>query len=133
MDTEGWEARMARRAAERRDREALEDARAAREEFQRKAWAEVDWLTRMPQCPFNPEPPWAGDPWTLKQTLGEATDLLNWAESEDGGFACACHGPPNCCINVFDVAKLLRRDAHIVAKQLLTLRNQRADEAATRL
>jgi hypothetical protein len=121
-----WEERMAARAAERRGREAVKQDHWDREEFQRRVWAEIDWLTAMPQCPFDPEPPWAYDPWVLKQTLGEATELLNWAESGDGqGFACACHGPPNCCVNVYATARLLQRDAHILVKLLAGLRDQR--------
>jgi hypothetical protein len=116
-----WEERMAARAAERRAREVSEQASWDREEFQRRAWAEIDWLTEMPQCPFDPEPPWSYDPWVLQQTLGEATERLR---PDRIPFGCACHGPPNCCINVYDTARLLQRDAHIVVKLLAGLRTR---------
>jgi hypothetical protein len=112
---------MAAKAAERRELQAAEERRAEVAEFQRRAWAEIDWLAEMPQCPFDPEPPWIFDPWVLQQTLGEATARLS---PDRIPFGCACHGPPNCCVNVYAAARLLRRDAHIVAKLLTGLRDQ---------
>jgi hypothetical protein len=44
-------------------------------------------------------------------TLGYATELLRAPP-----FACACHGPPNCCMDVDRQAERLRHAAHIVVK-----------------
>ena len=118
---------MAAKAAGRRSR-AAETERLAwqaneRVRFERTARQEMGWLMSYPQCPFDPQPPWLSDPWVLQETLGEAMVYLSPVYEE---FACACHGPPNCCVNRFRTAELLRRDAHIVAKMLADLRDRKS-------
>ena len=88
-----WEQRMADRARERKvDHEVVEQARwtRLRAEAERKAMS-----------------------YEAGMTLGGALRLLNTEP-----WACACVGPPHCCLHKFAQARALQRGAHIVAKLL---------------
>jgi hypothetical protein len=92
MNDDGWEQRMAERAAQRSVQRAAIEA----EVNQR------DWEAFRAQLDRSHE-----------LTLGEAVGRLRGA-----GHWCACVGPPYCCIDMHKQASRLQRAAHIVAKLL---------------
>jgi hypothetical protein len=88
----GWEAGMAQRARERTRRADAAEYAAWRAEADRETRAEMAGMT-----------------------LGEAVGLLRW-ERDNGPTACACVGPPSCCVDVYRQAEALSRAAHIVVE-----------------
>jgi hypothetical protein len=93
MADEGWEARMATRAAQRREERPQDSWNwEAVIEYRRRHAAAVSYIRS-------------------SQTLGGA---MTWL---DGGFACACSGDP-CCKDWYTNALALHRGAHIVARLL---------------
>jgi hypothetical protein len=95
VSDEGWEARMAARAAERASSrvvvepidDELREMKERLREMTRQAMAAV--------------------------TLGEAT---NWLRLEP--FGCACIGPPRCCVDRTRQARRMKRVAHLIAKAM---------------
>ena len=58
----------------------------------------------------------AADPWREGMTLGEAADYIR--KFETGEWACACHGPPYCCMDTYRWAQMVVRGGHIAIKQI---------------
>lgn len=52
-------------------------------------------------------------------TLGQAVDYVRDTETQD--WACACHGPPYCCIQGYFRAQAILRAGHIAVKQVAEL------------
>lgn len=48
-------------------------------------------------------------------------DAAAWMRVAEDGWACACCGPPGCCVNMVRRARALRREAHIAVKQMVAL------------
>lgn len=93
MDENGWEARMAARAAQRaRDAPRPVDP----------VWRDI----------------WAGVPGVETMTLGEAVER-DRAYAEYGPIACACIGGPWCCQLSFPQVQRLKWAAHVVARLLV--------------
>lgn len=101
---DGWEARMSARAAERR-RERPQDS------WNWDAVVRFAWLKRE----------------DIARIMGEMTlgDLAENLRREP--YACACIGPPFCCVNRGVVQQELQRGAHIMAKLLVDLAAHRED------
>jgi hypothetical protein len=49
-------------------------------------------------------------------TLGDALEHLKAVREHP--WACACVGPPNCCIRTLHQSQWLQRDAHILVKMI---------------
>lgn len=58
----------------------------------------------------------AGHARVADMTLAKATDL-----HRTPAWACACIGPPYCCLFAYDQARALHRAAHIAARQMADL------------
>lgn len=96
MADEDWEARMAARARERWVHQRVQDDAEWRAEWAAKHRAEMLRLaTTMP--------------------LSEALRLLNLEP-----WACACIGPPGCCMDRYATARALKRAAHIAVKLIVS-------------
>lgn len=97
-----WEARMAARARERKvDHEAVE----------RRLWERRQALVERQELARR-----------ASMTLGQGMELLNAPPG-----ACACVGPPFCCLSAFIQARALQRGAHIIAKLLTDSVQDHAD------
>lgn len=102
LPDDGWEARMAQRAAQRR---------AERDDAWDRQWAaEFERMRRADVARFR-----------------ERTTLADLAYSlRAEPLGCACRGVPFCCINGGVVLDELQRGAHIVARLLADLAERRA-------
>lgn len=94
MPDDGWEARMAQRAAERARRADTIEWAAIERRLEAQGWQSVAGMK-----------------------LGDAVDDLRWLD-KNGPIGCACVGPPACCRFAYRQAQALQRGAHIVAKLL---------------
>lgn len=121
-----WEARMSARARERYERELAREQADLEAYLDGPRWpADRAWMRAIMETPLTSgaEPPWRWDPWVWNMPL---VDACTYIDGE--GWACACHGPPNCCVNVGAQARLLRREAHLVARQLADLLARRMSD-----
>jgi hypothetical protein len=91
MSDEGWEQRMAERAAIRRAEREAEERAAQVADWERQSQASGHWPDDL--------------------TLG-------WAMTWDWTWGCACIGGRNCCMKREEQSKRLKRAAHIVARLL---------------
>lgn len=111
MDDEGWEARMAARAAQR----------AAARKVDADRVAEVEWGTLRRR-----EEREAAAYHAATMTLDDGTEMLQY-----GGYPCACSGGIGCCAYRFQAAQRLRRAAWVAATLFADLAKHRREGAST--